>query len=61
MEAKEEKSMGATSVYINVTKTQTKNFFFRPGHLLALGNFCRSLSEVLERREERLETLETRD
>ena len=34
----------------------TEKLFFLQGHLLALGNFCRSLSEILERREERRET-----
>ena len=29
----------------------TKNFYFRPGHIAALRNFCRALSEVRGREE----------
>jgi hypothetical protein len=38
----------------NLNKTKVKTFFLQ-GHLLALENFCRSLSEVLdgEKRDER--------
>ena len=52
-----EKMKSGVKVCAAPYKIQRKNFYFRPGHSAPPRNFCRALSEIQERRLERLERL----
>ena len=52
-----EKMKSGVKVCAAPYKIDAKNFYFRPGHSAPPRNFCRALSEIQERRLERLERL----
>ena len=57
MRDQHEKMKSGVKVWGATYKIHTKNFYFLQGHSAPPRNFCRALSEIQERRLERLERL----